>query len=79
MSTNTNQSAKNEPVVALAEVPKTRIQSEETKLKLAKRQLERKLTALDKKIAEFDTLKKEMATTELASIKTALIKALGLA
>ena len=75
-------------VLASEAVKATRKRSKESELKLRMRAISRELTAIEKQVAEFETMKKEMAgtdkqkaklTSELSSIKGDLIKELGLA
>jgi len=65
-----------------------RKKSKESELKLRMRSINRELKGVEKRVAEFETLKKEMAgtdkrkadlTAELTKIKADLIKELGLA
>lgn len=78
-----NQSTKSEAPSAAP-----RKQSEETKLKLRKRQIERELTAVAKKVKAFEEMQNEVKNAsdvkqkldlELGTIKQKLIKELGLA
>jgi hypothetical protein len=67
---------------------KLRKKSKESELKLRMRAINRELKQVEKRVTEFEALKKEMAgtdkrkadlTAELGTIKTDLIKELGLA
>jgi len=71
-----------------AATAKLRKKSKESELKLRMRAINRELTQVEKRVTEFEALKKEMAgtdkrkadlTAELNTIKTDLIKELGLA
>ena len=75
-------------VLASDAVKALRTRSKESELKLRMRAIARELTAIEKKVVEFETLKKEMVgtdkaksdlTAELGKVKDDLIKELGLA